>query len=59
MQAQFCLDQSDSKILKTAATQEECELFSYFFAYKDASREVTNQCTFFKVMPRHIHSALN
>ena len=27
---QFCFDQSDSKILETAITQEKSELFNYF-----------------------------
>ena len=30
MHVQLCLDQSDSKILKTAVTQGKCELLSYF-----------------------------
>ena len=52
MYAQLFLDQSDSKILETAVTQEKCELLSYFFAYGYAPRGIKNQCVFFKVMPR-------
>lgn len=30
MPARLCLNQSDSKILKTAVTQKKCELLNYF-----------------------------
>ena len=36
---------------ETAVTQKKCELWSYFSAYGYTSRGVTNQCSFFKVMP--------
>ena len=53
MHVQLFLDKSDSKILQTEVTQEKI-----FFAYGYTSTGVTNQCSFFKVMPRHAQRAL-
>ena len=48
------LNQSDSKIIETLITQEKFDLLSWvFFAYGYIFIGVTNQCSLFKVMPRH------